>query len=266
MSEYDPAKAEAYWSARLRRTSELAAVLSFDLPEYLNRAYSEWEIHTVIKSLPDLSGLRVLDLGCGVGRATVPLAQQGAWIVAFDNSAEMLDACRRNAAASSVADQVIFEKGSADSPAFYDQTFDVVVCLSLLEHLPPVVRRAALQHIVRVVRRPGWVAVVAGNPKSRFLAKEARYRMRGQQENGYFVGLVGRTDLESFFTQAGFTVRVCGSSLFQSLAKHVGQRLNLFDSPLMPGLARLSMRLDMAYKGAFNAAFADYWVIVAERR
>lgn len=264
---YNATKADIYWSTRLHQTDELAAVLSFNLPEYLNRAYSEWEIHTVIKSLPNLRGLTILDLGCGVGRVTVPLAQQGAWVTAFDNSAEMLAACRRNAAAASVADQITCEKGSAHALPFPEQTFDVVVCLGVLEHLPPPVRQTTLQHIIRVVRRPGWVAIVVNNTESRFLTKEARYEMQEQQENGYFVGLIGRASVESFFTQAGFAVRHCGSNLFQSLVKHVGQRLGLFDAlpEIMPELARLSMRLDIAYpnKGDLDTAFADQWVIVA---
>lgn len=265
--QYNTARAEAYWSARLHRTDELAAVLSFGLPEYLNRAYSEWEIHTVIKSLPDLGGLKVLDLGCGVGRVAVPLAQQGAWVTAFDISAEMLDACRRNVAAAGIADQIVFEKGSNDAMPFPDQTFDVVVCLGVLEHLPPPVRQTTLQHIVRVVRRPGWVAIVVNNAESRFLTKVARYEMQEQQENGYFVGLIGRASVESFFTRSGFAVRNCGSNLFQSLVKHVGQRLEWFDEPLgiMPELVRLSVRLDIAYpnKGDLDIAFADQWVFVA---
>jgi ubiquinone/menaquinone biosynthesis C-methylase UbiE len=264
---YDRIKAETYWSTRLHQTSELAAVLSFNLPEYLNRTYSEWEIHTVIKSLPNLRGLTVLDLGCGVGRVTVPLAQQGAWVTAFDISAEMLAACRRNAATLGVADQITYGKGSTDVLPFPDQTFDVVACLGVLEHLPPPVRQTTLENIIRVVRRPGWVAIVVNNAESRFLTKVARYEMQKQQENGYFVGLIGQASIESFFTQAGFAVRNRGSNLFQSLVKHISQRLGLFDDSLeiMPELARLSMRLDIAYpnKGDLDTAFADQWIIVA---
>src|SRR5437588_6120974 len=70
---YDSSKAEAYWSHRLAQTNQMTAVLSFTLPDYLNRAYSEWEITTVVRALPDVTGLHVLDVGCGVGRVTVPL-------------------------------------------------------------------------------------------------------------------------------------------------------------------------------------------------
>lgn len=264
---YDSDKAESYWSTRLHQSSELAAVLSFSLPDYINRAYSEWEIHTAIRSLPSLNGLKVLDLGCGVGRVTVPLAQQGAWVTAFDVSSEMLDACRKNAEAFDVADQITFEKGSANALQFSDQTFDVVVCLGLLEHLPPSVRRTTLEQVIRVVQRPGWVAIVVNNAESQFLTQEARYKMDEQRDNGYFVGLVGRVSIESFFSRAGFSVCNCGSNLFQSMVKHIGQKLDLYDDSqeIMPELARISMKMDIAFpdKGDLDTSFADQWIIVA---
>lgn len=264
---YNQTKAETYWSTRLHQTDKLAAVLSFNLPEYLNRAYSEWEIHTVIKSLPNLRGLTVLDLGCGVGRVTVPLAQQGALVTAFDISDDMLAACRRHAAAAGISDQITYEKGSANALPFPDQNFDVVVCLGVLEHLPPPVRQATLQHVIRVVRQPGWVSVVVNNTESRFLTKVTRYQMQEQQENGYFVGLVGRVSIESFFTRAGFIVHTSGSNLFQSLVKHLGQKFGLFNEwlEIMPELTHMSMRLDIAYpnKGDLDNAFADQWIVVA---
>jgi 2-polyprenyl-3-methyl-5-hydroxy-6-metoxy-1,4-benzoquinol methylase len=264
---YDPTKAEDYWSTRLRQTDQLAAVLSFSLPEYLNRGYSEWEIHSIIHSLPRLERLKVLDLGCGVGRVTVPLAQQGALVTSFDNSSEMLAAAQLNVEEAGVAQSVTFEKGSADELPFSDETFDVVICVGVLEHLPPPVREATLREIIRVVRRPGDLVLVVNNTESQFLTKENRYQMQEQQENGYFVGLIGRDSVETRLRDAGFTVRSAGSNLFQSLVKHLGQRIGLLEDNLgvMSDLTRISMRLDIAYpnKGDLDTAFADQWVVTA---
>lgn len=264
---YDPTKAEDYWSTRLRQTDQMAAVLSFSLPEYLNRSYSEWEIHSIIHSLPRLEGLKVLDLGCGVGRVTVPLAQQGAHVTSFDNSSEMLAAAQLNVEEAGVAQSVTFEKGSADELPFPDETFDAVICVGVLEHLPPPVREATLRQIIRVVRRPGDLALVVNNTESQFLTRENRYHMQEQQENGYFVGLIGRDSVETRLRDAGFTVRSAGSNLFQSLVKHLGQRIGLLEDHLgvMSDLTRISMRLDIAYpnKGDLDTAFADQWVVTA---
>jgi ubiquinone/menaquinone biosynthesis C-methylase UbiE len=267
---YDPAKAEAYWSNRLHQTDQMAAVLSFGLPDYLNQAYSEWELRTLIRALPPLKGLRVLDLACGVGRATVPLANEGAIVAALDNSAEMLEACRSNVGKANLLDQVTFQKGSADDLPFPDESFDVVICIGLLEHLPPLVRQSTLQQIVRVITRPGWVALIVNNEQSKFLTHESRYQMQMQQENGYFVGLIGRSNIESYFSQHGFALKVCGSNLFQSLVKQLKLKMNIEpkdSAELMTDLARLSMRLDLAYpnKGDLDIAFADQWMVIAKR-
>jgi SAM-dependent methyltransferase len=206
-------------------------------------------------------------LGCGVGRATVPLAKEGAIVVALDNSAEMLKACHSNIDNANLLDQVTFQKGSADDLPFADARFDVVVCIGLLEHLPPSVRQSTLQQIVRVVRRPGRVALIVNNDQSRFLTNESRYQMQTQQENGYFVGLIGQSNVESYFLQQGFQVNVCGSNLFQSLVKHLKLQMNICQTDtveLMADLTRISMRLDLAYpnKGDLDIAFADQWMVI----
>jgi ubiquinone/menaquinone biosynthesis C-methylase UbiE len=45
---------------------------------------------------------RVLELGCGSGRRTIPIAPQGSEIVALDLSRAMLDAARAQASAAGV--------------------------------------------------------------------------------------------------------------------------------------------------------------------
>jgi 2-polyprenyl-3-methyl-5-hydroxy-6-metoxy-1,4-benzoquinol methylase len=267
---YDATAAEEYWSSRLTETNELAAVLSYSLPEYLNAAYSRWEIETALRGLPRLEGLEVLDLGCGVGRLTVPLAREKAHVTSFDNSAAMLDACRRHVEEAGLGAFVTYRKGSAAALPFAASSFDVVACVGVLEHLPPDVRRSAVAETMRVLRSAGSLVLVVNNAKSHFLRREERYRMQQQQENGYFVGLMERDAIEQQISEAGFVVRPVGSNLFQGFVKHLGQAFGLLDpnSTLMSDLSAASASLDLAYplKGDLDQAFADQWVVVAERR
>ena len=178
----------------------------------------------------------------------------------------MLATCRGNAGTAGVHDRITFEKGSADVLPFSAETFDVILCLGVLEHLPPVVRQRALQHLVRVVRPEGTIVVVVNNAQSRFLSEESRYGMPAQQENGYYVGIIGKENVESFFDQHGFAVHTRGSNLFQSLIKHLGRKMDvLSDSKLLPSLTELALRLDLQYpnKGDLDTAYADQWVITA---
>ena len=267
---YDATAAETYWSSRLAHTDELTAVLSHGLPAYLNRAYSRWEIETTLRALPPLEGLDVLDMGCGVGRLTVPLAQGKARVTSLDNSAAMLDACRRNVEQAGLAGSVKFEKGSAAALPFAAHSFDVVTCVGVLEHLPEEIRNAAVTEAVRVLRTSGALALVVNNASSHFLRREERYRMERQQDNGYFVGLVERSALERQLSEADLVVRSAGSNLFQSLVKHVGQNFGLLapDSEVMASLAAAGTALDLAFplKGDLDQALADQWVVIAERR
>jgi len=267
---YDAEAAEAYWSGRLGEKSDLSAVLSYDLPAYLNRAYSEWEIGMALQGLPPLEGLDVLDVGCGIGRLTVPLAERKARVVSFDNSAAMLGACRRNVEAAGAADFVRYQKGSAASLPFADASFDAVTCVGVLEHLPAATRLQALGEMMRVLRPVGSIVLVLNNPSSQFLKREERYRMERQSANGYFVGLVERDSLQQRLADFGFAVRPVGSNLFQSFVKHLGQMLGWLDpnSDVMDHVAATSALLDQRYplKGDLDEAFADQWVVVAERR
>jgi ubiquinone/menaquinone biosynthesis C-methylase UbiE len=267
---YDPRAAEQYWSQRLGETSELAAVLSYDLPSYMNRAYSQWEIGIALRSLPPLEGLDVLDVGCGIGRLTVPLAQQKARVVSLDNSAAMLEKCRRNVEQARAGAFVRYQKGSAASLPFEPASFDAVACVGVLEHLPDDVRAKAVGEMIRVLRPAGSLVLVLNNAGSYFLRREERYRMQRQRRNGYFVALVERDSLVRQLADAGFAARPVGSNLFQSLVKHVGQSLGWLtpDSDLMEHVASASALLDLRYrlKGDLDDAFADQWVVVAERR
>ena len=267
---YDATTAEEYWSSRLTETNELAAVLSYGLPEYLNAAYSRWEIDTTLRALPALEGLRVLDLGCGIGRLTVPLAREKARVTSFDNSAAMLATCQRHVEEAGLAEFVEYHKGSAASLPFAEASFDVVACVGVLEHLPPDIRKSAVAEMIRVLKNTGSLVLVVNNSKSRFLNREERYRMQGQQENGYFVGLIERDAIETQICEAGFIVRPVGSNLFQGIVKHLGIAFGLLDpdSRAMADLAAASASLDLAYplKGDLDQALADQWVVVAERR
>ena len=49
-----------------------------------------------LRRLADFRGQRVVELGCGDGRLTVPIAQDAAHVVAFDPDAEAVEQARRS--------------------------------------------------------------------------------------------------------------------------------------------------------------------------
>lgn len=91
-------------------------------------------------------GDRVLEVGCGRGHLTKALARRGVDIVGID----------ANPRAEEVAASGLVKHMSAEELDFDDESFDAVVAVHSIEHIPPIAQ--ALGEMVRVLR-PGGRAV-----------------------------------------------------------------------------------------------------------
>jgi 2-polyprenyl-3-methyl-5-hydroxy-6-metoxy-1,4-benzoquinol methylase len=96
-------------------------------------------------------GERVLDLGCGRGYWAGKAARAGADVVAYDVKRE------RVARAAIRYPRVRFVHGSAEETGLEDESFDVVLILSVLEHTAEPER--VLAEIARVLRPGGRLAL-----------------------------------------------------------------------------------------------------------
>lgn len=110
-------------------------------------------IRPAMDQLGDVSGLPVLDYGCGHGMAAVVLARRGARVTAFDLSAGYLREARRRAAANDV--RIDFLQADAERLPFPDSSFARVWGNAILHHLD---MRLAARELYRVLQ-PGGVAV-----------------------------------------------------------------------------------------------------------
>ncbi len=103
-------------------------------------------------------GQRVLDLCCGDGHFTVPLAQlSNAEVIAVDLDPAMLDAARRLAAEVGVSNIRFIEGDAMKLAEIADGTLDAVVIANTLHGAPD---KTALAHQVRAVLAPGGIFVV----------------------------------------------------------------------------------------------------------
>jgi 2-polyprenyl-6-hydroxyphenyl methylase / 3-demethylubiquinone-9 3-methyltransferase len=95
-------------------------------------------------TLDSLSGLRMLDIGCGGGILSEPLARLGASVVGADPSAANIGVARRHAADAEV--DVDYRCTTAEALADAGERFDVVLAMEVVEHVADLglfVRRAA---------------------------------------------------------------------------------------------------------------------------
>lgn len=110
-------------------------------------------------------GRQVLDLGCAGGFMAEALADRGAHVAGIDPAAEAIAAARTHAAARSL--DIDYAVGVGEALPYADQSFDIVVCVDVLEHVRDL--RRVLQEIARTLR-PGGVFLfdtINRNPLSR---------------------------------------------------------------------------------------------------
>lgn len=101
--------------------------------------------------IPNWQGLRVLDVGCGGGYTCEFLAQRGARVTGMDPSAACIEVAKSHAEEMGLT--IDYHVGLGETLPFEDDSFDVVVCVDVLEHVQSVV--ATVTEIGRVMQPGG---------------------------------------------------------------------------------------------------------------
>lgn len=102
----------------------------------------------------ELTSSHVLDLGCGIGRLSAPLAERCKAVTGVDVSPRMIDEARRLHARQ--PNLRFLTTTGADLRGLPDDSFDAVFSFSVLPHLPPDVVESYFMEVNRVLRTGGW--------------------------------------------------------------------------------------------------------------
>jgi 2-polyprenyl-6-hydroxyphenyl methylase/3-demethylubiquinone-9 3-methyltransferase len=110
----------------------------------------------VADDLRPLTGLRLLDVGCGGGLLSEPFARMGAAVVGIDAAAENIAAAEIHAEALGV--EVNYRAMAAEDLAASGAQFDVVVSMEVIEHVADV---AGFIEALADLTRPGGALLLA---------------------------------------------------------------------------------------------------------
>ena len=113
-----------------------------------------------------LQGKKVLDVGCGGGILADAMARKGAQVLGIDLSSKALKVAQLHALEAQTPHIHYREVSAEDQAAEQPDTYDVVTCMEMLEHVPDpasVVRACS-----QLVKPGGWVffSTLNRNPKS----------------------------------------------------------------------------------------------------
>ena len=201
----------------------VSAPLSADIGSFQQHGSAFWDVQGPYRTLHQinparlqfverfvvLSGLRVLDVGCGGGILSEALAERGATVVGIDLAESALQAAEAHRAGQAVE----YRLESSRETAARGEVFDVVTCMEMLEHVADPA--AVLRDIHALLKPGGWAffSTINRTLKARLGAVyAAEYLLRlvpqGTHQYDWFIK---PAELARMATRAGLTpVAFCG--------------------------------------------------------
>lgn len=118
-------------------------------------AYHQAHYDWILKIAADLKGKKTLDIGCGDGVLSYLLAKAGAHVTGIDNEDHGLKYAKENLEKMNHKQNLTysFVNASAYEMPFESDSFDVIVCCEVIEHVQEPER--LLAEVLRVLKKRG---------------------------------------------------------------------------------------------------------------
>jgi len=162
-----------------------------------------------IAEMVDVEGGVGLDVACGTGYVTRPLAQKMRLVYGIDISMGMLEKATEYAQGNGI-ENICFARSGADRLPFPDEVFDGVTCIGALHLFPDTAE--ALKEMARVVKKGRRLAALTIVKQDLSVLKKWSELISERMAASNFIGegalggkhLFDVEELDTYLTQAGF--------------------------------------------------------------
>jgi len=141
--------------------AETADLLRSQYRDPLLRHLTRTILNLARRYAPDPARVRVIDIGCGVGRSSLALAKAGYPVTGVDPSERAIEVARAEAADESggAPAETSFHVGdaTAEPPESWRGVYDLAVCSEVIEHVEQPERVIAY---ARAVLKPGGILIL----------------------------------------------------------------------------------------------------------
>lgn len=170
----------------------------------LGEAHKELHVRLAARIAADGPPERVLDLGCGFGKSTMPIAERfpKARVAGLDFSAPCLRLAAGTAKEAGV-ENVRYRQGDAADTRFPAESFDLVTSTMLLHELPPDALDGVLRETQRVLQPGGRMLHLDFYHMSDAFARFMHYG-HARRNNEPFMEPIAELDLPGLMRSHGF--------------------------------------------------------------
>ncbi|HII17023.1 TPA: class I SAM-dependent methyltransferase [Candidatus Woesearchaeota archaeon] len=118
-------------------------------------------VRRLLREAGNLKGKSLLEVGCEAGYVSIQFKKKGATVTAFDVCEPALERFRQKKESAGIT---IFAAAAQKIP-LKDNSFDVVVCTEVIEHMPKV--EQCIGEMARVLKQGGKLYITFPNEKLR---------------------------------------------------------------------------------------------------
>lgn len=189
-----------WWNTQDGEFKLLHAINPLRMQFILESVYEHFEVNSV-------SSLKVLDIGCGGGLVSIPMARLGANVTGIDSSPQAINKATSKAAEENL-DNINYICSSFEE-FVTSEKFDIVLCMDAAEHVDSL--SDLVDMMVRCVKPNGLIIISTINKTLKSLVQAivlAEYVLRLLPQGTHeYQKLVRPYDLEIEFTKRAFGIK-----------------------------------------------------------